>query len=478
MKKLGVISLVLCLSVYFCGSFVCATTVESTEPTEQTIAAAVEENDNLGVDSAVPLLGSSQLVENVKAAFLFELTSDTLMYAYNADAQMYPSSFVKILTALIAIEEGNLNDVVVATEEVLATVPYDAVSSDIQIGEELTLEQLIYCMMVGSGNDAAAVIASHISGSQELFVQKMNEYAHELGCTGTQFMNVHGLHHEDQYTTARDMAKILRQAMKNESFVTVFSTVNYTIPATNKSAARDLVTGNFMLNTSSMEIYYDARVAGGRTGVASDRTRCLATSAAGNGLELISIVFGAEDVVEDDGYTITSYGGYKETTELLNMCLDGYKAVQVLFPNQAVTQVDVVDGENNVVLGSDKAVSAVLPADVGLEDLSFKYGKTGQLRAPIALGERISNVEVWYGATCVAKGDLYAMNSVRSVLDMQSAENAAQNEQTTNNVLSVVFWVVIVCIALVLVVRFLPTLRKILTKRRMRLYRKNRRRSR
>lgn len=469
--------MVFCLLLSFLNMFALGVPVDDSELTQEKTEEIIGNSQGTsGVDATVPLLGSQQLVENVKSAFLYERSSDTLIYAYNPDAQMYPSSLVKILTALLAIEKGELDDAVTVTEEVLTSVPYDAVSADLQAGEVMSLEQLIYCMMVGSANDAAAVIAHHISGSQDVFVQQMNEYAAELGCNNTQFMNVHGLHHEQQYTTARDMARILCQAMKNDDFVEIFSATEYEVPATNKSDIRDLATGNYMMKTDS--VYYDDRVSGGRTGVAEDGTRCLATSAEGNGLQLISVVMGAESVEEEDGYTLKIIGGYKETTTMLDKGLDGYKAVQVLFPNQAVTQNSVIDGENHVVLGTNVAVTAVLPSDVGIDDLTFRYTNTKEIRAPITEGELLSKVEVWYGATCVAKGDLYALNAVRSVLETQTVAEDDNDGTAAKTALTVIAWVVGSCVVLVIAVRFLPTLRKILTKHRIKRYRRNRRRSR
>ena len=476
MKKLVVISLVFCLLLSFCGVFVHATTADTIQTAEKN-EEVIQTEEASGIDSAVALLGGQKLIDNAKAVFLYELSSDTLMYTQNPDDQMHPSSFVKILTALIAIEKGNLNDLVTATDDVLSTVSYDAVSADLQDGEQMTLEHLIYCMMVGSANDAAAVIANHISGSQEAFVQEMNDYAQNLGCTNTLLKNVHGLHHDEQYTTVRDMARILRAAMKNEIFSTVFSTVRFSVPATNKSESRDLATGNFLMNTDTLTIYFDERVTGGRTGVAVDGRRCLATSAEINGLKLISIVMGSEDIVEEDGLTTDSYGGYKETSLLLDKSADGYKAVQVLFPNQAVNQCSVIDGENDVILGSNVAISAVLPTKVGLDDLTFRYINAGELRAPITAGDQISQVEVWHGATCVAKGALYAMNSVRSVLETQPVEEINDNGAAAKSILTTIFLVAAGAVLIVIAVRFLPNLRRIHRKHRMKRYSRNRRRS-
>lgn len=479
MKKIVVFSLIFCLLMPFFGIFASASSVEVPEPTDATEGTTLPGNDTgSGIDAVMPLLGSAQVTENAKSVFLYEISSDTLMYAWNPDLQMFPSSFVKILTALIAIEKGNLTDVITVKESVLSTVSYDAVSADLQPDEQLTLEALLYCMMVGSANDAAAVIADYISGSQEAFVEEMNVTAKALGCTNSQFKNPHGLHHEEQLTTARDMARILSVALKNETFRTIFSTIRYSIPATNKHEIRDLATGNFLMNTDEMEIYFDSRVTGGRTGVAQDGTRCLAVSAKGNGLDLISIVMGAEDVVQEDGYTTTIYGGYKETTQLLDLGLTDYKAVIVLCENQPVNQCDVLDGTNQVVLGSQVSVSAVIPANVGLDDLSFRYTDYGEIRAPIAMGDALSKVEVWYGNTRVAAADLYAMNSVNSVTQMQAIANQENGSDTAKVILIILGVVVTVAVLGLVVIRILPNLRRFLKKRRMKRYRRSRRRSR
>ena len=190
------------------------------------------------IDASIPVLGSDQLIENTTNVFLYEANTDTVLYAWNADEPVHPASFVKIMTALVAIEHGKLSDVVSVKEETLNGFPKDSVSVELKPNELITLEDLLYCMIVGSANDAAAVIAEHISGSQEAFVAEMNRYAVELGCTGTNFTNAHGLHDENQITTARDSAKILRAALEKEAFYTIFTTPRYSTEATNLSPSR------------------------------------------------------------------------------------------------------------------------------------------------------------------------------------------------------------------------------------------------
>ena len=365
------------------------------------------------IDAKLSLLGSGQLIEKAESVILFETGSSTLMYDWNADAKTDPASLVKIMTALLAFEKGNMADMVMVSAEALNSVSASAVSADLQEGEILTLQDLIYCMMVGSANDAAAVIAEHIAGSQAGFIALMNQRAQELGCTATNFINPHGLYHKDQYTTARDMVRILSAALRNEAFFTVFKTARYTVPKTNLQEERKLVTNNFLISQDELEIYYDSRVLGGRTGVAEDGTRCIAAVSENDGLQLISIIFGTKSVFEEDGYTVRIYGGFPETIELLNKGYAGYRVRQILGENQVLQQYPVVNGANDVMLGTKVSASAVLPDKITSADLKFQYKYYNEaLQAPLEKDTPIASLQVWYNSLCIAETELYALNAV------------------------------------------------------------------
>lgn len=428
------------------------------------------------LDAMSAYLGSEKLADNVGAAVLYEMNSDTLMYAWHADKKVYPSSMVKILTALIAVEKGDPQTVITVTQDVLDSVPYYAASAELQVDEQIPLSDLLYCMMVGSANDAAAVIASHISGSQDSFVKEMNDYALALGCTGTQFTNVHGLHDEQQYTTARDMARILSAAVRNEAFLAYFSAVNYIVPATNKSEERELSSGNFLVNTEDFQLYYDPRVTGGRTGITEDGARCLATVAQHNGMQLISVVTGSESTFADDGSTLT-YGSFKETTTLLDACFNGYQVAQVLYKGQVLKQSSIPDGENDVVLCSEESVYAVLPEDVSVADLTFKYGDTA-LAAPVEAGQVLSDVEIWHGGFCIARSDLKAMNSVRKVAVGNAVDGQGESNGGLKAAVTILAWVIGGVLGVLVLIRGVRILRVYLLRRRGKAYRRNRRRSR
>lgn len=375
------------------------------------------------LDSQVTFLGSEKKIENVISAVLYETTTNTLMYCDNADEQLPPSSLVKILTALIAIENGNLTEAVTVREDVLATLPKDAKVVELVVGEVLTVEDLIYCMMVGSGNDAAVVLADHIMGNQQAFVDEMNRYAAELGCTNTNFTNVHGLHDINQYTSARDMARILAYAIQNEEFCLAFGDVYYNVPATNKVNIRYLATDNYLLNDDQVMIYYDERVKGSRTGVANDRTRCLATVAEDDGLTYVSIVMGSESQYEADGYSVKVFGGYDETIQLLNLGFEGYKTAQVLHDGQVMLQSKVQNGDADVSIGTHDSAFSVIPSSVDAEGLEYRYVDQTPLVAPIEKGQKLSSVQVWCYGVCIAQKDLYALNSVKEFIPVTVEEN-------------------------------------------------------
>ena len=403
MKKLGVIFLVI---LYL----LCMIPVSAAEVQDDT--SVISGSSTL--DGQVPILGNQLIDSNMKSAILYEFNSDTLMYAYNADEKLPPSSLLKILTALIAIEKGALSDAVTVQESVLATLDEDAAKVKLAIDEVVTVKDLIYCMMVASGNDAAVVLADHILGSQEAFVAEMNRYSAELGCVNTNFTNVHGLHDENQYTTARDVARILSKAIQNDEFGAKY----YTVPATNKAEERHLSSQNYLINNDDDVNYYDERVTGSRTAIANDRSRAIASVAELNDMKLICVVMGADSQYEDDGYSVRVYGGYNETKKLLDLAFTGYKTAQLLFPNQVILQKTVMNGGSDVSVGTLDGAFSVIPNNITETSLAYRYINEVPLSAPIEKGQRVSTLQIWCGNVCVSQNDLYAMNSVKHVNNM------------------------------------------------------------
>lgn len=407
-------------------------------------------NGSHSLDAQRPVLGNSQLVENAQSAILYEVNTDTLMYAENADEKLQPSSMLKMLTALIAVEEGELSDKITVSESVLSAVPSDAKKTKFIAGEILTLEDLLYCMMVDSGNDAAALIAVHIAGSIPAFVEKLNTYASELGCTNSYFTNVHGLPDEAQYTTARDVARILAAAVKNETFCEIFGAINYTVPANGVSEARMLASGNYLMNNTdnSVKIYYDSRVIGGRTGVYNDGSRCISSLAEDNGMRMICVIMGAKSEYSANGSKVTVYGGYTETSDLLTLGFDDFRSRQLIYSGQVLLQRPVQNGDCWVNLGTKEAAGAVLPKGVTMENISVEFNHVSEiLQAPIAVDQVLTTARYMYNGDCVAEVDLYSLNAVAEVGKtlVETTNSTSRNGMSTGMKLLVVLIVILLC---------------------------------
>lgn len=433
------------------------------------------------LDGKAPVLGLQQIVPNMTAAFLYDVNQDIVLYALNPDAPMYPASFVKIMTAFIAVEKGNLTDIVSVKESVLSTLPKSAANVRLEPNEQISLSDLLYCMMVGSGNDAAAVIADHVSGSQEKFVEEMNKKAAEIGCTGTVFTNPHGLMQEGQTTTARDVARIIYYAMQNESFMTYFGEEYYIVPETNKHDSRELCSNNYLMySVDNMRIYRDYRTTGGRTGLDSAERRCVAATAEDNGRTLISVLFGAESVVDEEKKTTITFGGFTETTQLLNIGFEDLKPFQVMYIGEIFRQYPVLGGENEVVAGSAEEAFSILPVSADGTSLSYRfYDEKDAFTAPIEIGQKLTTLQIWYGNVCVAETDLFAMSSVRPVVhdDEQKRDNRT-NMGIWKDALVVIAVVAVGLVVLLLCIRCIGLIRYSLIKKRRRRYGRSRRRSR
>ena len=169
-----------------------------------------------------------------EAAGLFDITDGQVMYSKNAFERLYPASITKVMTALIAIKYGDLTDTVTVTEDAVITEA-GATLAGIHPGDQLTMEQLLYGLMLPSGNDAGAAIAVHMAGSIDAFAELMNRDAQKLGATGTHFMNPHGLTNADHYTTAYDLYLIFNEALKQPEFRKVTGTTSYTADYTDGS---------------------------------------------------------------------------------------------------------------------------------------------------------------------------------------------------------------------------------------------------
>lgn len=381
------------------------------------------------VDAQKPLDGSAKMLDTAKAVVLYERNSDTMIYTYEPDKKIDPSSMAKLMTALIAIETLDLNSVATVSRAALDDVGIGVVSVKprFSAGEQVSVESLLYCMVAASDSDSAAILAEMISGSQEAFVAKMNQRAAEMGCTGTNFTNAHGLYDENAYSTARDICRIIDIALENEIFQKIFSAKTFTVPATNKAEERQVETSNRMMNERYLSTYFDTRVTGGKTGTDGKNGRCLAITAEDGNMELLAVVMGAEAIYnEEDPNILEAFGSFEEMKVLLDYACDKFEYRQVFHKNQTFSQYPVANGSNNLVTTPASEAFAILPVELTPEQLRWVYPDTvGTITAPVQAGQKVSHVEVWYGDLCIAQTDLLAMHAVDVYVPQAEPETPA-----------------------------------------------------
>lgn len=348
-----------------------------------------------------------------QAALLLDMDSGRLLYGKNIDVKLYPASLTKIMTAVIALEQGNLEDTV--------TVSYDAISSinyleDSNMGlltdEQLTLDQLVSAMLIHSANDAANVIAYHVGGSEEAFVELMNNKAAELGMTNTHFENPSGTHSDNHYTTARDMAVLAQYAMQNERFREDVKTPIYKIAPTNKYTIgeRILVNTNLFLGTSRSMYQYYAPAIGIKTGHTSQAGYCLVSAASYNDCNLIAVSMKCDKMDEhNDPYT------YSDCRTLFEFAFNNYVNQQLANPGDIISdsKVSEAKGDTRVALTAETAVSALVPSGIDADTEIIKNIEVPEeIKAPITKGEKIGTISYTYNGTQIGTTNLIATNDV------------------------------------------------------------------
>jgi D-alanyl-D-alanine carboxypeptidase (penicillin-binding protein 5/6) len=396
----------LCLFLLIClvaGSFI---TPVLAQPEDQAAAAG----GCISLDASNSVAGSEQLLATANAAILYELNSGSMVYSWNPDVMLDPSGMNKIMTALLALENGDPESTVTVTHTALSSLEIGALTAGLLADEEISLRDLLYCMMVGSANDAAAVIAEYIAGSQTTFVEMMNSRANELGCTNTVFLNPSGLSQEGQYSTARDLAKITAAALEREDFCEYFSAEIYTVPATNKSPERQLVTTNFLASKETMSNFFDERVTGGKTGAFTTTDRSLICTAEGNDVRYLSVVMGAQGTRET---TLSLFANFKETIALLDLGFGNYALRRLLTTDQVLERFSVTHGENDVAIAAASEIYVMMPKEMEIGKVSYRcIQNSSVIEAPLPSGQPVGTVQVWYDTLCVAQADLVAMHSV------------------------------------------------------------------
>lgn len=356
-------------------------------------------------------LQAHALTITCESAMLFELKTQNILYEKSINKKMYPASLTKIMTAIIALEIGNLDDQITVDEE----TPYEVDGSSIALegGEVLSLRNLLYGLMLASANDAASVIAKHYgNGSLDNFVKLMNEKAKELGATNTNFVNPHGLHDDNHYTTAADLAKITVYAMKNETFREYIKTKRYDIPATNKKEARAIHTTNNLLlnlvggNNIIIDNKYVSReyegAAGVKNGYTPEAGSCLISYAERNGVELISIVLkGSSPEV------------YTDTHNLLNYGFEEFEFKSIISANEFVQDLEL-EGHGKIALVTKDNIDLYTKKGSSVDNVK-KIVKLYDISLPIKKGDVVGKLDYELNGEVIGSTDIISTESVIAI---------------------------------------------------------------
>ena len=329
---------------------------------------------------------------SAESAILMDSSSEKILYSKNENQKMYPASTTKIVTAILVLENCNLNDIVTVPYEAIITIPSGYSVAALQAGEQLTVEQLLQVLLVHSANDAANVLAFHLSGSIDAFASLMNQKISDLGLENTHFTNPSGKHDENHYTTAHDLAIIMKYCMKNSTFRHLAGLKSCTIPATNKYEERIFKTTNELLiydNRNVASNYYYKYAVAGKTGYTTEAKNCLVSVANKDNFELISVVLGAGI------YPNNLSAKFVDTKTIFDYGYDNY-AIRVLRDQNAIaTQIDIGNATKDT-RSLDLLLSDNITAVVSQDDLETDFSPDIQLQenllAPISQGQIVGKI--------------------------------------------------------------------------------------
>lgn len=351
---------------------------------------------------------------NAGAAIVMDADTRAIIYGKNIHQQCYPASITKLMTALLVLENCSLDETVTFSERAVTDLEPGAVTAYISAGEQLTVEQCLYALLLESANDVANALAEHVAGSIEAFADMMNERARELGCEDTNFRNPSGLTDQEHVTTAYDMALIANALFSQQTFLEIESHDSYKLPATARvPSGLNVTIGHRMLRSGNA--YSDNRVIGGKTGFTTASGNTLVTMAESGGRRL-SIV-----VMMD-----TNPKHYLDTQSMMELGFSGFENVdgsEVLGLDALEERLlqDTVIPEGNNDIGMDRSFLLTLPygADLSLVETDLEYNLS-----PYAPEDAVARLDLSYeDHTC---GSYYVINDRDPVISIEALPPAAK----------------------------------------------------
>ena len=377
-----------------------------------------------------------------KAVYLENLDVGAVVYEKNSNQKMYPASTTKIMTFIIVAENVSNwdNAYVTVKQDVIDGLDPESTVMGLasHIGEKVSVKDLLYGLMLPSGNDAALVLADYIGGSISVFAEKMNAKAAELGCTNTHFSNPHGLSDSNHYSTAHDMALIAKHAMTISGFMDICNTVYYT-----PNGFDTLHNTNYMIdNDAEGGMYYYQYTKGIKTGYLDEAGKCLVTSADKDGNKYLCVCLGADYSFEENvNYAML------DTSKLYNWAYENLSVQTVYSPSDSLASVEVKNAVNGKKLSAvpEKAISALLPKNYDKNKLKVEVNCPEQVKAPVSKGDVLGTVSVKYEDLDLGETKLLAAEDVKS-------EGSSFKEFITENKTPVIILAAVLVVVIVLLI--------------------------
>ncbi len=359
---------------------------------------------------------------------LIDASNNRVLFERDGYIKTYPASTTKIMTAILTLENAKLDDMVTASENAINLVPSGGSTANIVAGETLSVEDLLRALLLVSGNEAANILAEHVSGSIDAFAEKMNQRAIELGCKNTHFVNPNGLHDDNHYSCAYDISIIYSYAYNNfPDFRRISSMVSFKLPVTEIYPKDDRTfknTNKLMIpsKTSDGHLYYYEYCVGGKTGYTSQAKNCLVSISTKDGVTLVATVLGAIQSPENLSYR------YQDSINLFNYGFERVVRKAVIPSGEVVTSVEVLNSKTpkiplEVVTASD--VIANVDTYYNEEETGVTINISGDIKAPIMAYQELGSVTYTiygeeYTVPLLAKTEVEA-KPVFSLLDLLSA---------------------------------------------------------
>lgn len=344
------------------------------------------------------------ITTNSPSVLLMDAKSGNILYSKNIYERRYPASTTKLMTAILTLENCELDEIVKVSHNAIFSIPIGYSHASLQEGEELTVEELLNVLLIPSANDAAVALAEHIAGSVENFSEMMNEKAKELGCLDTHFVNPNGIHNENHYSTAYDLSLIGKYAMKFDEIMNIAKVSQYTLPKTNKYDKENRVFNATNALIDNLENYYYEYATGLKTGYTDKAGYCIVTTAKKDNIELLGVVIGSDSISDR----------YEDCIKLFNYGFENYSYKNLVTSNSIIDTIEIEGATKETKSLNALAknnIDVLLKNDVNVYNLEPKISINSNLTSPISKDAVIGTISYEIAGNTYST-DLIAEHSV------------------------------------------------------------------